>query len=413
MSFRTSFCAFCTTLLFCLISHVNSAPAGNDHRIELRIDKRTTIVPTEMLTRAMMSMFRHPDGTIFLNTQTGPLYRSTDNGESWTPVSVTLTDVPPKQILHGLGVNRKGRLLLVHQTTGHDPKDRCLYGQDLFVSWSDDSGRTWKTSQTDFRRFPPGIPNMKFHEDGNRTFVEQTDGTLMFTTTIVPAEDYQSLNPPRSPPEPPNYEYGGKSGDLFGDIIFRSTDGGETWGDPTHVYTDLNPHESALAIDPKNSLHILECARVQRLVRADEDASEMMRSTGNPQPYYKQAALFESTDGGRNFRLVPGGLTDWYGHRGSILWTQHNVVVLTHNAGQNDSRVLARISVDGGRTWVDGKEQGTPLMTKSTRFVLAPSHSFTTPAVELAENQFLTTYCVGGFAVKGVFWHLERREHDH
>jgi CubicO group peptidase (beta-lactamase class C family) len=247
---------------------------------------------------------------------------------------------------------------------------------------------------------------MKFHEDGNRTFIEQSDGTLMFTTTLVPAEDYKRKYPHMGPPEAPNYEYGGKPQDLFGDIIFRSTDGGQTWGDPSHVYTDLNPHESALAIDPKNPNRILEFARIQRLVRPDEDAKEMMRMTGNPRPYYKQAALFESTDGGRKFRLVPSGMTDWYGHRGSILWTKRNVVVLTHNAGQNDSRVLARISLDGGRTWVDGNEQATALMTKSTKFVLAPSHSFTTPTVELAENHFLTVYCIGNFAVRGVFWHL-------
>jgi len=380
---------------------------AHDHRIDVKIDKRGTIVPPGTLTRAMMSMVRHPDGAIFLNTQSGSLYKSTNNGESWTPVSVKLVNVPPKQTLHGLGVNRKGRLLLVHQTPGHDPKDKRLYGQDLFVSYSDDGGRTWTTSQTDFRKFPPGIPNMKFHEDGNRTFIEQTDGTLMFTTTIVAAENYGAKHPPKSPPQPPNYEYGGKPQDLFGDIIFRSTDGGKTWGDPTRVYTDLNPHESALAIDPKNPKHILEFARIQRLVRPEEDAEEMMRKTGNPKPYYKQAALFESTDGGRKFRLAHGGMTDWYGHRGSIVWTKRNVVVLTHNAGQNDSRVLARISLDGGRTWVNGNEQGTPLMTKSTKFVLAPSHSFTTPTVELADNHFLTVYCIGDFAVKGVFWHLE------
>lgn len=412
MNRRKILWAWCVALLLCSDSVAKPVWGDDHHRVDVRIDRRTTIVPPGILTRAMMSMVRHPDGALFLNTQTGPLYRSTDNGRSWAPVTVKLSSAPSRQVFHGLGVNRAGRLLLVHQTTGQDLPDKRLYGQDLFVSWSDDGGRSWKTSVTDFRRFPPGIPNMKFHEDGNRTFIEQPDGTLMFTTTIVSAEDYKEAHPPKNPPQSPNYEYGGRPQDLFGDIIFRSVDGGETWGDATRVYTDLNPHESALAIDPHDSRHILEIARIQRLVRPGEDAEEMMRVTGNPRPYYKQAALFESTDGGRKFRPVPGGMTDWYGHRGSILWTQRNVVVLTHNAGENDSRVLARISLDGGHTWVNGEEQDVRLMTESTKFVLAPSHSFTTPTVELAENRFLTVYCTAGFEVKGVFWRLEGRKLD-
>ena len=36
---------------------------------------------------------------------------------------------------------------------------------------------------------------------------------------------------------------------------------------------------------------------------------------------------------------------------------------------------LARISVDGGHTWVHGNEQGILLMTKSTKYVLAPPPS--------------------------------------
>ncbi|MCH7688023.1 MAG: hypothetical protein IH899_15320, partial [Planctomycetes bacterium] len=130
--------AFGATLLLCLSSLLNPALAGDDHRVDVKIDKRITVVPPGTLTRAMMSMVRHPDGAIFLNTQTGPLYKSSDNGQSWTPVSVKLTGVPTKQTVHGLGVTRKGRLLLVHQTPGHDPRDKRLYGQDLFVSYSDD-----------------------------------------------------------------------------------------------------------------------------------------------------------------------------------------------------------------------------------------------------------------------------------
>ena len=385
-----------------------SFPDGDPAGVDVEVGRRIQIVAPGKLTRAMMSIVRHPDGTIYLNTQTGPLYKSTDDGESWSPQPIDLPNVPPKQSIIGLGVTRGGRLLLVHQSPGHAPHDKRLYGQDLYVSYSDDGGQTWTQSQTDFRKFAPGIPNMKFHEDGTRTFVEQADGTLLFATTIVPAEDYKKAHPAADPPVGPNFQYGGTANDRFGDVIFRSRDGGITWGDRTCVYTSLNAHESALAIDPRNPNRILEIARIQHLVRPEEDALEMIRLTGNPQPYYKQGALFESVDGGRNFRLAPGGFTDWYGHRGGLLWTPRNVLVLTHNAGYRDSRVLARISLDGGRTWVNGSEDGTPLMTKSTKFTLAPEHSFISPTIELRKpNHFLTVYCVGrGFEVRGVFWRL-------
>ena len=409
MSWRKASGTFGTTLLLCLFSLVNPALAGDDHRVEFKIDKRITIVAPGKLTRAMMSMVRHPDGAIFLNAQFDPpkLLKSVDNGETWKTVSVKLTGVPPKQVQIGLGVTRGGRLLMVHQT---NVRVGDLYGQDLFVSYSNDGGRTWKKSATDFGRIPPGIPNMQFHEDGNRTFIEQPDGTLMFTTTIVPAPDYaKKYGAFKQPFKRPNYLYAGTPLDFFSDLVVRSYDGGVTWGDPTRVYPQLNPHESALAIDPRDGNRILLMSRIQTGAKwyTEEQQKELMKETGNPQPYYKQAGLFESTNGGRKFRLAPGGMTDWYGHRGSILWTKRNVVVLTHNAGQNDSRVLARISLDGGRRWVNGNKQGTPLMTKSTKFVLAPSHSFTTPTVEIVENHFLTVYCIGDFAVKGVFWHLE------
>ena len=394
-------------------------PEVTDHRVEVEIDKTVVIAPPGSgESREMMSMVRHPDGSIFLNAQS-VLFKSRDNGQTWAPVPVKFTDVPSGQVQIGIGVTRGGRLLMVHQDSGTVGN---LYGQSLYVSYSDDSGKTWQKSPFDFSKVPPGIPNMMFHEDGVRTFIEQPDGTLMFTTTITPSPDYVKKYPPKSPPEPPNYQYGGKEGDLFSDIVFRSTDGGLTWGDPTQVYPDLNPHESALAIDPHDPDHILIMTRIQRDVRPDEDAAKMMRETGNPLPEYKQGALFESTDGGRTFQLAKGGMTLWYGHRGTICWSPSNVVVVTHTSGgSREGSRAARISLNGGETWVDGTKAGTPFMNKSTNFVLAPRVGFASPTIELSKNRFLTAAYLYRApydqfknppqfrgAIVGVFWHLER-----
>ena len=52
-----------------------------------------------------------------------------------------------------------------------------------------------------------------------------------------------------------------------------------------------------------------------------EEGQAIMDETGNPYPYYKNGTLFESTD---------GGVTGWYEHRGTILWTDNDIVVITH-----------------------------------------------------------------------------------
>ena len=370
------------------------------------LDGEVEIVPPGVLKRSMMSMARHPDGAVYLNTQTGPLYRSADRGRSWTPVPVEMPDLAHPQVLHGIGIGGDGRLWLSHSSDREHPGG--LYGQDLHVSHSADGGVTWQRSATDFGAIPPGIPDLCFHEDGNRTFVELPDGTLMFSTTVVPAPPYADSFPSAS-----GEAYGGRPGDLFGDLILRSSDGGRTWGDATRVDPFLNPHESNLAVDPRDGERVLLMARCQRASVPNEDPDEFMARTGNPGPAIKQGVLFESTDAGRTFAAA--GWTNWYGHRGNVYFAPSRTVVITHSGGYRDRRVVARVSLDGAGTWQDGSAEGTAELLAAQKFVLLPDppgHSFTTPTVEFEPRHFLTAYgwYPGGgdeLAVNGLFWHLE------
>ena len=94
MTWRKAFDAFGTTILLCLSCLANPALAGEDHRVEVKNDRRTTIVPTGTLISTVMSMLRHPDGAIFLSAQFDPpkLLKSVDNGETRNTDSVKLTD---------------------------------------------------------------------------------------------------------------------------------------------------------------------------------------------------------------------------------------------------------------------------------------------------------------------------------
>ena len=92
------------TLLFCTACNMSlAADSIADHRVNVKIDGRITIVrPTKGFERAMLGMVRHPDGTIFVNTQTLGLYKSSDNGKTWTASPVNFdSSVPTGQKLHG------------------------------------------------------------------------------------------------------------------------------------------------------------------------------------------------------------------------------------------------------------------------------------------------------------------------
>ena len=190
-----------------------------------------------------------------------------------------------------------------------------------------------------------------------------------------------------------------------------------TWGDPTEVH----PHvaETCYAVDPHNPKHVLAMTRKQRMLLRNEDAASVARRAGVPPSTawpWKGAILLESQDGGRKFREVPGSYLGYYSHRGTMLWTKENVIVAPHSAtGPRDYRLVASISLDGGKTWVDGTKHGAAAMSKARSFELVsnpPGFSFTTPTVQVSRNRFLTVYCSGTpMAVQGVFWQLRRLAH--
>ena len=340
----------------------------------------------------MLGMVRHPNGTIYLNSQRLGLYKSCDNGRTWTSSPVNLPDAPAGQKLHGLGVSRNGKLWLLHQR----------HGSELFISNSADGGRTWATARIDYANLAPGAPQQPYATSDNdyNSFVELPDETMMTAIELryPEARDYQR-NPSRSG---------------FHETMIRSTDGGKTWSDPTSIHQFVA--ETSLTLDPNDPSHILAMTRIQRMLLPGEDRAAVESITGctpgTAWPY-KNGILLESTDGGRTFHEVEGGITEWYGHRGTIFWAPNDVVVIARSG--SGGRVLAEISLDGGKTWVDGTNSGTSVFNQSKRFELVPSppgHSFMTPTIELRSNHFLTAYAhldakSKSLAVSGVFWRLE------
>ena len=282
---------------------------------------------------------------------------------------------------------------------------------------------------------------MQFHEDGNRSFVESPAGTMCFTTTIVPSPDYAAQHPPDSDDD----MYGGQAADIFSDVVVRSHDQGRTWGDLTQICPKDNPHESNLAVDPQNDRHLFAMTRCQRGLTAGESETEFA-AFGNPAGTgVKQGVLFESWDAGRSW--IQRGMSQYYGHRGNVLFAPSGAVVVTHSAGGfmgdegvHDGRKVrqpfafdlclpslnvktwaqvARVSLTGGAYFHDGAGGWTdgisPVRPLASLVLNAHPHSYTAPTVELSTpGHFLTAYCfaVGNeeeqIAVNGVRWHLEQ-----
>ena len=393
---------FIMALSLCVGCGSMIAAGIDDHRVEVKIDRRIVIVPpTKGFGRAMMGMVRHPDGSIYLNTQTQEkLYKSSDNGQTWKPLPVKFDPaVPTGQKLHGLGVSSSGTLYLLHYASA----------SKLFISTSTDGGQKWKTAVVDYTSLALGPDTSKVipYQDYN-SFVELPDGTMMTAIEMYYPETKDYLGSPR------------RCG--FHETVIRSTDGGKTWGDPTSMHQHVA--ETSLAIDPNDPTHILAVTRMQRMLLPGENRATVVSLTGWPANavwVYKNGMLLESNDSGNTFHEAAGGLIGAGQCRGTLLWTANDTVVVTHTGGNPpegpDVRVLARISLDGGDTWVDGSIGGTSQYNQSMTFELVPQppgHSFVTPTVEISPNHFLTTYAhrdakygSKNMMVSGVFWHIE------
>ena len=366
---------------------------------QVTIDGQVTIyAPGSEIGHTMPQVRRHPDGAIYVNGCRSGLFKSTDNGKSWTRITWAFDP-------NGFGISRDGRLWLV------DRRDKTESSVILIIQ-SADGGRTWQRQELDCGPLAAGgadDPYTAVTPHGAYTnFIERPDGTLMFSVSMRYKDWGDFNNRDQSRPG-------------MRDVMVRTADGGKTWGDPTIVHQHAT--ETDFAIDPSNADHLLAFTRIQRRMLPGEDRSETGCSFGWP---YKNGLLLDSTDGGRTFRALPGGMTECYGHRGSILWTDNNVIVVTRNhgcktieerraRGHSGAAVEAQISLNGGRTWVDDGPGGTPHLNRAKPFTLIPfrkAHSFTCPTVELSKNRFLTVFVTGETtekttSIQSVVWHIE------
>ena len=337
-------------------------------------------------------------------------------------MAVRLRGVPSGQHLAGFHVTRDGRLWLIHQhpqlSSGEPVPATDRRG---YISISSDGGRSWKTSRIDQGSFAPGAPQEPYTSIDiawcHPNFVEKRDGTVFFSVSMR-YDDWE------------DYLQADQSRPGIRDVMVRSSDDGESWGDPTIVHQQAT--ETAYAVDPRNPDHILAATRIQRKALPGEDLAAIRKRSAldmTPPDYmpdwaYKNGLLLESHDGGRTFREVPDGLFGFGSYRWSVIWTEANWLILASNAGQNPGQKensqdqVVRISLDGRISWLDGSADGTSAPNRAKRFVVTPAYrdigkmdhyAVGVPAtLELSHNRFLTLASYKRERIlKGRFWHLE------
>ncbi|HEU4711644.1 MAG TPA: hypothetical protein VFS76_08775 [Pyrinomonadaceae bacterium] len=329
--------------------------------------------------------------TFYMGVASGGLFRTTDNGATWTPItdgkvplgstgSVAVADSDPNVIYLG---------------TGSDGvRSNVSTGRGVYKST--DGGQTWtftglyNAGQIGAVRIHPTNPDIVwvsaggdiFKPNNERGIFKTTDGGKTWRKTLFVSNEVGAMDVELQPGNP-NVVYAWMSrlerkpwtiisGSREGGF-YKSTDGGETF---TKIATGL-PNEligkgnlAVTAANPNRIYALVEAKPGGGLYRS-EDAGQtwaMVNSQGSlvQRPFYYTTlgadplnadvvyagaeGFFKSTDGGKtftNFRTPHGDNHDiWINPKDSQIMIQAN------DGGAN-------VSTDGGRTWSTQTNQPT------------------------------------------------------
>jgi hypothetical protein len=263
--------------------------------------------------------------------------RSTDGGKSWSaPVLVsecrgsggTLYMKRPQggyiasqERNQAVGQLPSGRIIVSfcllnysYRSTGeqvvHAETDFGFENKGVFYCWSDDLGKTWSKPRP-MSAGPVGGKAIAPHW----RIVSLADGTAMMSV-------YGSPNPRyRGPVKPPK-------GTKKLVTVVRSTDNGETWGDPSIVLSEPNDQfyeETTL------------CVVGEKLL------AHTRKPAGNVDQYI-------STDGGRTWK-GPTPLTQGEQHPGGAFLLKSGKLMATWGNRRAPIGAAAMLSSDGGKSW--------------------------------------------------------------
>jgi sialidase-1 len=237
------------------------------------------------------------------------LLRSADGGKTWSGPTV-LVDGPTDDRNPGLGQLADGSIIAAftiitwEYATGGEPKKTGQRCEGVHIMRSADNGKTWSTPVRS-----EGIAALYTREAGDGMsgspygkIVQLADGTALMAVYFgFPGERGQES------------------------WLFRSTDNGATWGDPTRLGEHFN----------ETGIIALRDGRVLAAMRAEVG---------------RHLALIESSDGGRTWS-EPVQITADHEHPADLIELADGRLLLTYGQRNTPRGVEAILSADGGRTW--------------------------------------------------------------
>lgn len=278
------------------------------------------------------------DGRIYVSLY-ARVFLSRDGGKTWESRSIDVDSLdPPMRAKNydSFGVLRDGTLLWAYRADD-PPTD--------FLLRSTDGGESWH-SWSRLENLSPFI-----RAGGNQNcMLELRDGTLLWPTIMAAQHAYDKED--ASKPPPTTY-------------VFRSTDGGKSW-EEKHSLQQWGTETNLLEL---HDGRLLAAIRYQRRYQApppqneppslleDHARREIQKSTVG-----KRVFLSDSADGGRswqNFRPVwrqtdgPMDLEFGQAHGHMVQLSGGTVVLVVEDRyPYPEGDVRARISRDGGQTWL-------------------------------------------------------------
>jgi uncharacterized protein (TIGR03437 family) len=257
--------------------------------------------------------------TVYVGGAQGGVWKSLDNGASWTPI----TDGLPTQAIGALAVDPINPNVVWVGTGEANRSGDSYYGAGLFKSVN--GGTTWSQIVGPVSTFAPKEP----------VFLNCTFGAIAIHPT-KPDTVFVATN----------VGFHLNASDIVGQAplgnrgIWRTTDGGKTWLNVNPTQNRLDLLGSDVVIDPKNPSRVYLALVSEGIFRSDNDGSLLSwkeLSRGLPARFDK--------DGKRVYERIKFAI-------GPSLGGSANSTIYAAIAAPNDTLLGVYRSTDNGENWI-------------------------------------------------------------
>ena len=329
--------------------------------------------------------------TFLMGAASGGVFKTTDDGEHWTPIT---DGQVPVGSTGSLAVSESDPNVYYLGTGSDGVRSNVSTGRGVYRSG--DAGKTWQfaglydAGQIASVRIHPTNPNIAwvaaygdiFKKNTERGVFKTTDGGKTWKKTLFLSDSVGAMDVELQPGNP-NVVYAWMnrierkpwtiiSGSREGGF-YKSTDGGETWAKGTNGLPSGLIGKANLAVsaaNPQRIYALIEALPDPGLYRSDNAGQSWSLVNGLPallqRPFYYTTlvadpvnadivyggaeSFYKSVDGGKTMTIMRTPHTD--NHDMWINPKDNKIMIQSNDGGAN-------VSLDGGRTWSTQDNQPT------------------------------------------------------